>query len=665
MTCVHLGDRAGGLVVSCCGGREKLVDLHWCGSPLNASKYCVPTRMENGLAEVDVGSREVAFVSGCVQCPHSERKPAPEVVAEQPKSHARRLWEDLRKRRSRNIATAMPAHPAWDSMACVYRGEKISGDRYQCHLKGECSRTTDIEGLQRCDRCSSRSHEIVYPEASWPVMDAVPAPPVIPLWKKRLPIKTNPIVLNNAIIEYRGRMCMAYRNGWGGAKLRMCVLNHKYDIIENVPIEMPRSRWNSVGCEDPRLFIYQDKLHIAFTGVEPNNGIVTHVMYARLNDRFQVEQVFLPHFSGRSLWEKNWSFFEHGDRLYCEYSCNPRIILEVVDDEAKVAYADPSGHKSIGTIRGGASPHLWRNEFYCFDHRVFRHQGRKWYMIGVHTFENQPPFHLARSAELPVLVPDEHERPGAGPPSVVYPCGVVMRNNQWVVSYGNYDTWCELAAFDVNQVEKMLQPVDQTRGYYRATFREDYEKDLEFWRDVYVADEYQCEVKDCDLVVDVGAHIGAFTRRMLEKGARVVAIEAYKDSALVCQKNNPEAAVIWGSCCGQRDLSPSLCGQSFRPGVDDLEQHGDMIPLDDIVPEESIRILKLDCEGAEYSICQGSDLSRVQEIVGEAHAVEWQGRTWGMEDLTQMLEQQGFQVTSHKPGDTWLFRATRIPETPQ
>ena len=220
--------------------------------------------------------------------------------------------------------------------------------------------------MQSCRECAERASTIVYPASGWPQVESIPEPPIKPLWRKRLSLRTHSIVLNNSITEFQGQLYMAYRNGWGGASLRICVLNQDYEVVRNEPLDIPRSQWNSVGCEDPRLFVYDNKLHVAFTGVESQRGLIAHVMYARLSADLRVEQVFLPQFTSRNAWEKNWSFFEHDHQLYCEYSCRPRIILSVQDDKAEIAYADPEGQQTIGTIRGGASPVLWRNEFYCF-----------------------------------------------------------------------------------------------------------------------------------------------------------------------------------------------------------------------------------------------------------------------------------------------------------
>lgn len=649
MSCIHLGERAGSLISQCCGGKEKLVDLYYCGSPLVSAQLTVPTRGESGMAPTVIDSvRDVSNVMGCVRCPHSQAAQSAVAMQARPKTLARTMWEDMRRRREGRTNFSEPVIPSWDSLACVYRGDRVGGDIHVCHLKGQCSRTEPVEGMQRCDQCSERSPTIVYPASGWPQVESIPEPAITPMWRVRIPLKTHSIVLNNSIIEHRGRLYMAYRNGWGGANIRICELNDRYEVVRNEPLKIARSQWNSVGCEDPRLFVYRGKLHVAFTGVESQRGLIAHVMYARISDNFAVEQVFLPQFMSRNAWEKNWSFFEHEDRLYCEYSCRPRIILSVDDDKASIVHADPDGHQAIGTIRGGASPVFWRGEFYCFDHRVMKLGSESWYVIGVHTFESKPPFRLARSSELPLLIPDRNHRPQPHVPFVVYPCGAVLRNNQWVVSFGYFDHRCELAAFDVNEVEKLLSPVDQSVGDYRAELNE--WMDWQIWREVYVANEYPLgDISAGHLVVDIGAHVGAFSRRAAERGATVVSVEVVEDRYRRLSINVPECEAIHGACVGASRRRVA-CPAGGEP----------LIPLDDIKPGRRIDLLKIDCEGDEYAILMDSDLGRVGRITGEAHLIQDGDKTWTMDDLTRHLTSQGFVVSSDKPGETWRFEARRI-----
>src|SRR5690606_34380981 len=83
----------------------------------------------------------------------------------------------------------------------------------------------------------------------------------------------------------------------------------------------PRANY---GREDPRLFVFRGRLHIAYIGVQgTGQGVATHQMYARLTDDLRVEEVFHPEYAFRREWEKNWQFFEWENELFAVYSIAP------------------------------------------------------------------------------------------------------------------------------------------------------------------------------------------------------------------------------------------------------------------------------------------------------------------------------------------------------
>jgi hypothetical protein len=47
---------------------------------------------------------------------------------------------------------------------------------------------------------------------------------------------------------------------------------------------------------------------------------------------------------------------------------------------------------------------------------------------------------------------------------VVYPCGVVRRGGEWLVSYGYHDHECRIAAFDAAALDRELCPVGGAGG---------------------------------------------------------------------------------------------------------------------------------------------------------------------------------------------------------
>jgi predicted GH43/DUF377 family glycosyl hydrolase len=212
----------------------------------------------------------------------------------------------------------------------------------------------------------------------------------------------------------------------------------------NVKLEALRHDRASHGREDPRLFVFREKLHVMYSGVELINGeILTNVMYARLSDRLEVEQTFYPHYGKRTAWEKNWSFFEHGGELFAIYSMRPNHrILRIEGDTATDAYETPNRFPWGGAhMRGGASPVLCGERFVVWLHGK-REGADARYNYGWYTFKAEPPFEIEYVSPVP-LVQSGPETDG-NYCSVVFPGGAILDHDKWIISLGVNDRRIEI-----------------------------------------------------------------------------------------------------------------------------------------------------------------------------------------------------------------------------
>src|SRR4051812_25051298 len=148
------------------------------------------------------------------------------------------------------------------------------------------------------------------------------------------------------------------------------------------------------------------------------------------------------------------------------------------------------------------------------------------------------------------------------------------------------------------------------------------------------------------VVVDVGAHIGAFSIAAAERGARVLAFEPDPENFAMLMDNTAEfrkdgriqveAKAVWRSDTdpGRLKFNPlrrwegdwgiqtgagTCCIEVHRPDLFEVPT----IPLDRVLSEiGEASMLKLDCEFAEYPIVLTSrELHRVRMIAGEWHEV--------------------------------------------
>lgn len=215
------------------------------------------------------------------------------------------------------------------------------------------------------------------------------------------------------------------------------------------------------GREDPTLFEFRGKLHVAFVGVQGHDEMVlrTNMLYARLGDEFAVEELFsltAPGVDPRR-WQKNWSFFVHSDQLYCVYSVSPHRILKIDGDQCSWAQTEPFPFTWVGgELRGGATPVRVGSEFWHFVHdRVEQPGSKHHYRMGLYTFSAIPPFRPLRLVPDVLLEADPKTNYG-NYCDVVFPRGAVRDGDLWVVSMGCHDQFTELRAFSHSALEARM-----------------------------------------------------------------------------------------------------------------------------------------------------------------------------------------------------------------
>lgn len=221
--------------------------------------------------------------------------------------------------------------------------------------------------------------------------------------------------------------------------------------------------------------------------------------------------------------------------------------------------------------------------------------------------------------------------------------------------------------------------------------RDNLQQDLVIVRDVYEQDAYRTrEIPRPDsqagdeIVVDVGAHIGCFAQLWHRRNpeARIFCVEACPENLDALRANvgsfaevvhaactyqpGPVALLnaVWPECesTGGSVVLPEAEIESL--GLPQVEGHywKDLRELPKVTLEDlmgrfgfnRIDVLKLDCEGSEYSILgQTLSLDRIRLIVGEYH----DRRRW--EAFSQ--ERMGgwdYQLLSDGGEANGLFRAT-------
>jgi len=220
-----------------------------------------------------------------------------------------------------------------------------------------------------------------------------------------------------------------------------------------------------------------------------------------------------------------------------------------------------------------------------------------------------------------------------------------------------------------------------------------------------------------DIVIDIGAHIGSFAHAVLSRGCEnVICIEADRANFeiaaenLRCSIENGQVRLVRGAVWRSDGNTDQLRFDGYHvftetyPGLEGILNTGNgsviwgsgepvaKIAFDEIVDRVSnhganrVRLLKLDCEGAEWPILLTSQrLDLIDEICGEFHEIGGQYLEIGehraaqqpvfsfagvekftVDVLVETLRDAGFSVVWHRdtrpPGSLegrGLFFATR------
>jgi FkbM family methyltransferase len=184
-------------------------------------------------------------------------------------------------------------------------------------------------------------------------------------------------------------------------------------------------------------------------------------------------------------------------------------------------------------------------------------------------------------------------------------------------------------------------------------------------------------IPDNSIILDIGAHIGAFSASAANaaRGVSVYAFEPAPENLKLLSSNlarnnlsnvrlSPEAVSGQGGV-RQLHLSDSPAGHSLH-GSEPFERQlrVESVTLGEILDRhaiEAVDLLKMDCEGAEYEILETASpetLNRIRRIAMEVHTLD-ESRIPAR--LVTLLEARGFEVKVESKGDStamvWANRA--------
>ena len=225
---------------------------------------------------------------------------------------------------------------------------------------------------------------------------------------------------------------------------------YEYDTLNEIKIDI-KEEVDFEQFEDPRVLIYNDNIYISCATFIHDAFHLYHQKILVFDKNFNhIDNIHLKYgFNGKSLKEntgieKNWTFFVYKEKLMCIYKLHPHTVLEF-DWNGNLLNEYISHNKfewKYGIPRGGTNPVYKDGYYHSFFHsHLYWGNGKRRYFMGKYKFLPEPPFSIVEVSEKPILwgnEKDERLYPEENP-LCVFPCGLIIENDKFVVSLGVND----------------------------------------------------------------------------------------------------------------------------------------------------------------------------------------------------------------------------------
>lgn len=283
-------------------------------------------------------------------------------------------------------------------------------------------------------------------------------------------------LFNPAIVRFQDQIIMAYRVVLpdGRRWLALCRLTEAMQVIPGSVVPFSDSiqqggQWHA----DARFVIFRERLFIHYNdgSPKPNHIYLIEVDPERLVARGPARELLLQ--GERRLVEKNWMLFVHDDELWAIYSICPHIVLKLIHGDdgpvlcRRVYQQDWDATSYVaryGQLRGGTPPVRMDDHYVSFFHscfvarpfrrllfRILRKEPTDilHYVGSVYGFAAEPPFAPLWWHAAPLIKPPNFPRRRKQlhlrVEHSVYPCGAIVQDQRWIVSFGSRNEYCCLA----------------------------------------------------------------------------------------------------------------------------------------------------------------------------------------------------------------------------
>lgn len=223
---------------------------------------------------------------------------------------------------------------------------------------------------------------------------------------------------------------------------------------------------------DPRIFRLGNKIYILYASSAhdaPHPWISSTLCLTEVQkvaNEFQVGFPLALKVPSQNKWEKNWVPFIYQNSLALSYTINPHLVVKPSFEDGLCSSLSTTSSLprlwKYGPIRGGTPAILVDGEYLAFFHSPTHSpiRGNCTYHMGAYTFQANVPFSLTKISPRPLSHPEFYTfKSPVNPSHVVFPAGIVIKDETIYVCYGENDACIKVIEIDKQGLYRSLTAI--------------------------------------------------------------------------------------------------------------------------------------------------------------------------------------------------------------
>ncbi len=260
---------------------------------------------------------------------------------------------------------------------------------------------------------------------------------------------------NPGILKYNDKYIFVYRSD--ETSFVGCLLDSNFTIIPNT-----FHYFNLINCADPRLIFHGDRVLMSFSYVDKEVR-TEHIRayYIWEDDKFIDGNVFRISKPSKAR-EKNWAPFLYKDEVFLIGNYHPLKIYDIHGNlRFEHQWSLPENIK--GDLRGN-TPLIKLNDGTMLGtfHTVELAGRMHLYDNYIILLKDKPPFRVMKCSNKTYICAEDSIYPHFRKKNQImlhFPCGMILENNNIIISTGENDSVCKIIKTNINELLKTTEGI--------------------------------------------------------------------------------------------------------------------------------------------------------------------------------------------------------------